>query len=258
MSLILTNLSDSTFYTFPATFDLHDWQDREFSARSKLLARFGVSGGHEISDRAIQPRKVRVKGAYHAASQAALKTFMDGLLEGLHHNGEEYRFSWESGQYIGVSHVSRFRQKRFKEGLAYKSVEIDIEFTCPDPHWYSTTDDSVSPVSITTSPKDITFNSYGNVPSPLKIQCDPTATWADFTIENVTDSNNLVRYTDPSFGNGDQLIIDAREGTAKRDGSNTVRYMKGAFLRVLPGSNTIRYTGPTGGNITLSAPKRFL
>jgi len=258
LSLILTDQNSNVFYTFPGDFDLHTWNDRDFSSRSKILDRFGIHGGTEVSDRGIKPRKVRVQGAYHAASQAALKTFLDDLTKALHNNGNPYRFSWESGYYINVSHVSRFRSKRFKQGLAYKSVEIDIELECPDPFWYSTSDDSPGAVSITASPQSIVFTNNGNVPSPLRIQCDPTAAWADFTIKNETDSDNLCRYTDPLLGDGDKLIIDAKDGTVERNSENTIRYFSGAFLRVLPGDNTIVYTGPTGGTITLSAPRRFL
>lgn len=258
MSLILTSLLNVTYYTFPTTFDLWDWNDREFSSRSKILDRFGAHGGAEVSDRAIKPREVTIKGAHHAASQAALKTFLDDMTEALHNNGDPYRFSWEAGRYINVDHVGSFKAKRYKEGLAYKSVDIEIELICPDPFWYSTTDDSVGPTSMSSSPKTITFTSTSNVPSPLQIQCDPTATWGDFTIENDTDDDNLMRYTDPSLGNGDQLIIDSQDGTVLRDSLNTIRYMTGAFLRVLPGDNSIIYTGPTGGTITLTAPARFL
>jgi len=258
MSMILTDLGNVTFYTFPDDFDLHEWSDRDFSARSEQIEKFGRHGASEVSDRAITPRRVKVTGAHHAASQAALKTFLDDLNEALHYNGEPYRFSWESGYYINASHVRTFRMKRYKQGLAYRSADIEIEFECPDPFWYSTTQDGVGPTSIVTAVQDITFTNNGNVPSPLIIQCDPTAAWADFYISNVTDAEDLMRYTDPGFGSGDQLIIDGVEGTVERDGANTIRYFRGSFLRVLPGSNTIRYSGSTGGTITLSAPKRFL
>lgn len=258
MTMILTDLSNVTFYTFPADFDLHNWGDRDFTTRSKVLDRFGRHGAKQIAFRGLRPRIVPVDGAYHAASQAALKTFLDDLTEALHNNAQPYRFSWEAGFYINVSQVRQFKAKRFEGALAYKSVKISIDFECNDPFWYSTADDSTGAISITTSPQTIPFTNNGKAASPLKIQCDPTATWNDFTIENDTDEDNTCRYNDPAFMSGDQLIIDGLNGTVERDGLNTVRYFRGAFLRVLPGSNDIIYTGPTGGTITLSAPKRFL
>ncbi|MBU2487944.1 MAG: phage tail family protein [Proteobacteria bacterium] len=258
MSLILTDTENVTFYTFPAGFDLHAWRDRDFTTRSKMLERFGAHGGREISDRAVEPRRVSVKGAFHAGSQAALKTFLDSLSQALHHNGEAYRFSWEAGFYANVSHVDEFRVDRFEAGLAFRSVNIEIRFVCPDPFWYSVTDDTAAPVSITQSPQNISFTSSGGVPAPLKVQCDPTAAWADFTLENVTDDGNLFRYADSALVSGTCLVVDATDGTVKRDGLSTIRHYSGAFLRVLPGENTLRYTGPTGGGITFSAPRRFL
>lgn len=258
MALILTDLSNVTFYTFPSDFDLHGWTDRDFQARSKLVDRMGRHGASEMSDRAIKPRVVTVKGAHHAASQAALKTFLDDLGEALHYNGEVYRFSWESGYYINVSHVKRLKVKRHKEALAYKSVDVAIEFECPDPFWYSTTDDTDGGTTITTSPQNITFTNNGNVPAPLKAVRAPTSACADWTLENATDEDNLFRYADPNLGNGDTATIDAQDGTVERDSINTKRFFSGAFLRVLPGANTITYTGPTGGTITLTAPRRYL
>lgn len=258
MSLILTSTSDVTFYTFDSGFDLHDWSDHDFSVRGKQIPRFGRHGAAEVGDRGIEPRVVTVRGEFHAANQAALDTFLDTLKKHLHHNGNLYRFSWKSGYYITVDHVQRFQGTRFSGGLAYRSIRVEIDFLCVDPFWYSTTADSVAATSIGTSPKNITFTNNGNVPSPLTIQCDPTATWDDFTIANATDGGEILRYRDPGFGSGDQLIINGQEGTVERDSLNTVRYFSGAFLRVLPGSNTITYTGDTGGTITLTAPKRYL
>lgn len=257
MATVITDLSNNVLYTFPSEFDIHDLEDRDFKGRTKILERFGRHGGNQVGDRGIKNRKVVLKGAFHAANQAALQTLMDNLGEALHNDGDDYRFSWETGRYIGVSHAE-LNAKRYRTALAYKSVKLNIDFICPDPFWYSTTDDSVGPTSITGSPQNITFANNGKVPSPLTIQCDPTATWADFTIKNATDDDNLCRYKDPALGNGDQLIIDGQEGTVERDSLNTVRYFKGAFLRVLPGNNTITYTGTTGGTITLTAPKRYL
>jgi len=258
MSLILTDSDNVAFYTFPAGFDLHAWKDRDFTTRSRMLARFGAHGGREVSDRAVEPRRVTVKGAYHAASQAALKTFLDALSQALHHHGAEYRFSWEAGSYVQVSHVDELKVDRFEAGLAFRSVSVEIRFVCPDPFWYSVTGDGGTPVSITLGTQTIGFTSLGGVPAPLVVQCDPTAAWADFTIENATDDGNLFRYADSGLVSGARLIVDGRDGTVARDGVSSIRHYSGAFLRVLPGENTLRYTGPTGGSITFSAPRRFL
>lgn len=259
MNLVLTDQNNTIFYTFPSDFDLHTWDDRDFSARSKVLERFGRHGGSEISDRAIKPRTIRVKGAYHAASQAALRTFLDNLLEHLHHNGEPYRFSWEDGYYINVDLVKNFRQRRLKGGLACKSVELLIEFQCSDPFWYSITQDSHTNHWIWTSPKDWTFECHSNVPSPLKVRLTAyDVCLRDITIENITDEGNLCRYSDPGFCDGDYIEIDARDGSVKKNGSNAIRYFSGAFLRVLPGNNTIRFTNCISSNFSLTAPRRYL
>jgi phage-related protein len=257
--MILTNLSNVTLYTFPGEFDLHDWSDHDFSARVRLLERFGKAGASQVSDRQVESRRIKITGAIHAASQSDLKTALNNLKQALYNNGEEYRFSWETGYYIGVSHCSRFKVKRYSGGLAYKSVDIEIELVCPDPYWYSTTLSTVGPTSITTSPQDITFTLTSTVPTPLIIALAPSASWTSLTIKNVTDGNNTLKLQDAALVSGVTCVIDARAGSVVRDGAiNTVHYFAGAFLRLLPGSNTIRYTGTTGGTITLSAPLRWL
>lgn len=259
MPIILTDTSNVTFYTFPDQFDLHSWDDLDWQTRAKLLDRFGQAGANQVSDKAIEPRTVKVSGAIHAASQAVLKALLTYLNKALHHNGESYRFSWETGYYINVSHCSKFQAKRLKNGLAYKSVEIEIEFVCPDPFWYYTSDDTAT-AYISGSPATIAITNNGNVPSPLTITVEPYAVggWTDFTIVASTDDSNKFRYMDANFAQNNTLIVNGLTGAVEREGFNTIHFFKGAFLRILPGANSIVYTGPTNGDITLTAPRRYL
>ncbi|MBW1989748.1 MAG: phage tail family protein [Deltaproteobacteria bacterium] len=258
MSLIITDTENSVLYTFPADFDLHSWDDRDFSARTKVAERFGRDGGAEVSDKAVSPRRVKVRGAHHAVSAAALKSFLDTLVAALRNRGEAFRFSWETGFYINVSHVTGFSAKRFSRGLAYKSVEIEFTLNCPDPFWYAVTPDSAGPVSITASPQEVSFTCTGTQPAWLSVQMDPSGPWPSVLVENLTDGQNGFWYADPAFGSGNQLVVDSAAGTVRRDGMNTIRHFTGGFLRVLPGGNTLRITGPTGGSIILSARRRYL
>jgi len=258
MSIIIADTSGSTLYTVPAAWDLLDWQDGNFSAASKIAGRFGQDGGAELSDKAVKPVRLPVELAYHAADAAALKAARDALVAALRNDGDPYRISFESGYYYNVEHLLKWDQERYARGLHYRSIKIKFTLSLLEPYMYADTGDSDGPTTITTSPQDITYTNNGTAWSWLKITWEPSST-GDITIANVTDGSQLLAYQDPAAASGDTVVIDPTGmGTVERDGTNTIRYFSGAFLRALPGANTIRVTGATGGGITLESAKRYL
>lgn len=260
MSLVLKDTANVTFYTFPTQFDLHRLEDRNYDARVKTMDRFGGHGAKQTGDLGIKPRIVKVKGSlYDTTGASLLEGWIYTMTKAIYNDGQPYRFWWDIYGYINVDACQSFRHTRKDKGLAWTAVDIEMEFLCSDPFWYGA--NRTSTVSITTSPQDILFVTLGgsNIDAPLIIQAVPTAVWADFTVVNVTDGGNWCRYADPVLGSGNTVIIDGADGTVERDGVNTIRYFSGSFLRVTPANyNTIRYTGPTGGSITLTSPMRWL
>jgi len=88
----------------------------------------------------------------------------------------------------------------------------------------------------------------------------------DLELQNDTDvpageSEGLkFTYVNNYFVSGNDLIIDCKEGTVVRETTNSIRYFSGAFLKLLPGDNEIKYTGDTDGATTVKFEfyKRFL
>lgn len=258
MSILLLNDAGSTLYTFPSGFDLHTVEDLNWQARTKLADRFYAPGSQELSDRGIDDRAVKVSGAYHGASQAVFQAFWQALNGALRNNGEQYRFSFETGYNIKVDHAKDVKVKRLGSGLTYKSADIEFTLSCPDPHWYYGVTQDTDSDSLASSPLDVVLSHQGNVPVPLAVTITPSATLSSFTLANVTDGGQIFQYADSGLASGTELVIDADAGTCERDGLNTIRFYTGAWLRLLPGNNTLRYTGPTGGTIEFGWWRRFL
>lgn len=60
---------------------------------------------------------------------------------------------------------------------------------------------------------------------------------------NASDGNVLFSYTDSNFTSGKKLTVDCKEGTVDLDGTNTIRFFSGQFLKLIAGTNTLKFTG---------------
>lgn len=258
--LLLQTTSGGSLYTFPSQFDWHTLDDHGFDMRTKASDRFGAHGANQTGDLGIEPRIVRVSGSYYdTRGYNYFESLMFDLKKALYNEGQAYRLIWEETLgYINVAACKSLKHTRKKKGLAFIGADVEMEFLCVDPFWYGAAASVTT--AITSSPQDIVFTAaaYINADSPLTIQADPTAPWQDFTVEKM-DDGAWCRYADPGLDAGGQAIIDGSGGMVTQGGMNTIRYFSGAFLRVSPGvNNTFRYTGATGGSLTLSCPIRWL
>ena len=117
-----------------------------------------------------------------------------------------------------------------------------------DPFFYS-----VNPVSqaqaITSTPTTVTINNLGNIDAPLIVSIAASADCSAVSVTNETDSNRQFALADVQLVAGQTAVVNAALGTVYRGTSNTINTFSGAFLSLLPGLNTITYTG---GNCTLT------
>ncbi len=87
------------------------------------------------------------------------------------------------------------------------------------------------------------INNPGSWNSHPIIGLHAQGTCSDVTVTNTTDDSLLFDYDDSGLTVGLETVIDCRYGTLLRGVTNTAAYFQGAFLKLLPGDNTITYKG---------------
>jgi len=238
--LQLTDFEDNV-YTFPPEFWLED-MDWQISSNVKNLSY--VAGGKNVSDSYLQSRTIVVAtDGLMADTLAALETKTRALQKAL-----------MAGGYLTVSDdtVSRYIQvKNANVSSSYQGTHrlekpFSISFIVEYPFWEDsaeTEDSNVMSGGAETFTVDNSGSDFVVLPI-IKIAADQASDLPSIKLQNVSDGGMTMEYTDEFFSIGDELIIDSKEGTVKRNGNNTIEYFYPArFLRLQNKENTLSYEG---------------
>lgn len=146
----------------------------------------------------------------------------------------------DSDRYINVESMNL----RSHEHLTnYERSRGELELFCPDPFWYDEDETTEPTWTVTSSPDTEAVFNTGNVDVFPVIEITAGADLSGgIELKNETDGNALFTYIDSSFTSGKVLTVDCVDGTVDLDGTNTVRFFEGQFLRLLAGSNSLQYT----------------
>lgn len=150
-------------------------------------------------------------------------------------------------RYLNLARMDKVTRNHLG-GHQFTWSQVTASLIATDPFWYA-----VAPVSqssaITASPTSIIINNPGNIDTPLTVSIAASADCSAVTVTNKTDSNRKFALADVQLVSGQAAVINAALGTVYRGTSNTINTFSGSFLSLLPGENTITYTG---GNCTLT------
>lgn len=232
---------DQTFQ-LPVGLTLKDNSFETKVERQDLLFADGrFSTGEEIDE-----RKLVVEGYVEADDRAAHLALMQDLRYRCSLPGQRLRIN--SGQYINLARLRSFDDEP-ETGWDRTLSKVKIEWQVDDPFWYSETEqvrtfslsgDGSFSVDLSAFPNC----NRGQHPK-IKISSPVFLPVATFQLTNTSDGGLTLRYGDPYLGFGNYATIDCVAGTATRsDGTNTIRYLEGEFLRLLGGVNNFAYVGP--------------
>ena len=158
----------------------------------------------------------------------------------------DLKFYKDSNRYINVETMD-LRSHSFIIGDSKATAELELH--CPDPFWYKDSETTESTWTVVASPDTENVFNEGNIDCYPTIEITATASLATgIELKNESDNDVLFSYTDSTFITGKKLTINCHNGTIDLDGTNTIRYFEGQFLRLLAGMNTLEYTG---GNCTI-------
>ena len=242
MSIILTDILAAT-KTLDANFKIKAFS---FKKRSTMLSLAYRDGARSVGDCKVDPRIISIEGIIRGASTAAYETAIQDYFVWL--NKTNLRLSWTAGKYINVREITDVKQD-FVDGGFLRLTRLGFTCQCEDPFLYYDALSSNTEI-IAASPDTWVINNTGSYDVYPVIQITNAADNVSFTIENVTDNSRTLGYDDAAFLDTLVLTIDNAEGTVKRGVTNTIDKLSGSFLRLLPGNNTLKYTGAINTMIT--------
>ena len=150
----------------------------------------------------------------------------------------------------GADHFLRLRllescDVRWQALWGRSLAQVRLSWLLADPFWYSTAvgqvhEDLAGAVRVRMG------GIHQVARSPVSTAMEPAPAGVavpTVTLVNETDGGVGLTYSDPAFADGATVVIDCERGTVRRDGVDSIRYLGGRPLRLLPGLNTLSYTG---------------
>lgn len=240
----------STTYTFPTYSSCESDTEVRCDDSEKAFSHGAVMTG----DGKIDARDVTVEvELIDCTSVSDYRTALDTLKQAAYR--QDQKLYLDDDRYINIKSLKKISEE-FHEGFYRVKATVKLMFYCPDPFFYAASASS-KVVAITESPQTFTVSNGGNLDTPPIITIEPSATNSVLSLVNTTDNSRTFSYSDASFGDGDALTIDSKDGTIDRDGVNVLNNVGGTFLTLLAGDNEITYTGPLG-TITFDYTRRWL
>jgi len=200
------------------------------------------------------------RGAYTAATRAALLTLVDAL--------RAWNGKWSNLYASTAAATWRWRKARMwcdDQPVTPHSIHgfwqpMTLTFELGDTIWHGTANSDT--ITLDTTPKEGEINNAGNglVRSIVITVTAPTTAITVVDIENLeTGHISKIRYTG-TIAIGKALVIDCGAKTVKNDGVNafsgfsivTATHTTPEWLRLMTGNNTIKVTR-TGGAATATA-----
>lgn len=213
--------------------------------RTKQESRAGSHGAAEVGDGKVDKRTLTIDVHVFGQSISDHDYQRDALMAAL--SRQDQKLYIRPDRYINLSRLDKVTQKYLK-GRQFLQSQITAALIASDPFWYaekSVTQEQI----ITNTPTTIIINNPGNIDTPLTVSIAASADCSAVTVTNKTDSNRQFALADVQLVSGQTAVINAALGTVYRGTSNTINTFSGSFLSLLPGENTITYTG---GNCTLT------
>lgn len=233
-------------------------QDIKADTWSLLFADGSASAGDEVKG-----RQAVLEGTFGALDRAAFRQLCDELRYTCSQPNLKLQLV-PGGGYLNLGRLLGVDEDP-ERLMDWTVAKCRITWQCDDPFWYA---EQMQTVTFNlTGNTTLTVEAGRNVGLPecwrgvhplITVVSPGFLTVNTFTLRNVTDGGLQLRYSDPQLKNGKSATIDCIAGTATRDdGTNTLRYMEGEFLRLLTKRNTLEYEG-TSCTLTISWRPRWL
>ena len=235
-------IKNGLIYVLP---DLSRIKGLGFDVRTKPESRAGTHGAAEIGDGKIDKRLVELEMLIIGRSTADHDAQIDRLQQALLQ--EDQRLYLRQDRYINIKRLDKLKHE-YQAGFGLSRGKITATLLATDPFFYAVQAVSQAQV-ISGTPTTFQINNQGNIDAPLIVTIAASADCSAVSVTNETDNNRQFSLADVQLVAGQTAVVNAALGTVYRGTSNTINTFSGSFLSLLPGLNTITYTG---GNCTLT------
>ncbi len=245
-------------YTLPESLI---FSDDDFTMRHEEQIR-ALANGAAVYGEQINSRDIVLQGDVWAASEAAAIALMREIKARMARPNQRLRLGPTEGCYINLAKAKtgKFKYKQ----LAREHFVVQLTWSAADPFWYSETPD----FALLTAVKSRVWTvNTGTGTHPARVPVYPVFTMTapqhgaihTFTLRNDSDGGLQFTYSDLALANGARVRIDSLHGTVlfQAAGStawvNKISAFSGEFMRLLPGVNSLQYTGPLVGSTVNTA-----
>lgn len=228
----------SDMYELPQTLAFLGAKARtRYRSDDRLLA-----DGAAVDGFAIAARDVVVSGMLLSATATAQEALLAEIANEAATQNQRFRVG--VNRYINISRLKALdAEAQPMTGRTLHDVQITWEAS--DPYWYDPVPTNSQALMTGDGTMTVTVASdiHREIHPVILLESEVGYSVPSVRLTNQSDSNRWCLYEDTNLREGASAVIDCRDGTVTRGGTNSVRFFSGTFLRLLPGANVIAYEG---------------
>jgi len=235
MSYLILEDYDGNAYNFPPQFWI---RSDGWTSRSNTQANVYYPGRSEYGDGLPDSRNLSISGILYSDSEANMETAKRSLEKACRKGGSLSISDDVVSRFLEVDKTLNFDFSYIKYPII---AQVNISFDVLFPYWQAVTESS--DINVMSGSGTISVTNNGDDTVLTRVQIDNAADNASLSLVNLSFGSASTDYTDVGFLNGDQLIIDAENGTVKKNGLDVIENFDPPWLRLVPDVNTINYVG---------------
>jgi len=242
--LLFTDFRDDTVYVRE-----QDWQPRV----SFNISQFNIARreGLIIDDAKFKDKRITLRVQIYSDNFTAARVLFDAIIKACANGRKDLYFADDRLVKIFLTNIPRLRY------LANARVyTFSLQFTAPEP-FERYIGRIRTQQSITSTPISFNLEVSGNMETLPRIIIIPDGVTMDsITLENLT-TGQLLTYGD-DVAVGGTLFIDSDTLEVLNNGVDGVSYITGDFLKLVPGTNFMKFAGTTPGTIRIEHYDKYL
>lgn len=247
-------IKDDKTYTLPTGWALSDSGSYEFD--NKLQDRTFAHGSTVVGDGKVKGRTITVEFDLEGATEEDHDLAVNDAYR--YFNQVDYLLVvGRTDRIYKVNSISKIKHK-FEKGFKQCWSNVTVSLLLADPFRYASNKTVITknyPADQTDA--EITFDNPSSVDVPLIWTFTPPTggTVPSISIVHV-ESGQSFTLKDTLLTNPAVAVVNAENGTVRRDTGNSLNTFAGIFLHALPGSNTYKFTG-AACNISITYTARW-
>lgn len=227
-------------YTLPATLTIeNDDADFRFKEEERAFQHGSVAFGQEW-----EARDITVAGTVKADSATDARSLLRAIRKAAARPDQRLRLDADADHYIVAARLRRM-DARWVDLTGRTLADVRLVWRATNPFWQAATPGSHTEELTGDGTFTVDTDLLATVPmSPVVTVTAPSSgSVPSVRLTNDTDEGQAFLYEDLQLEDGAVLVIDCGAGIVTRDGENTIRFLSGGWLRLLPGENVLAYEG---------------